>query len=335
MSQRISKQELVARYVHEVKRILGKKAPADLGRELESLLAESIDARETELGRELELAEVASLIAAFGTPEEVAGRYVPRPSCLIGPGLYPAFLLVVKVMLGAAAGIPLILLLVSGLAPGGRFPTVASGLVSWLGLSYQIAFSGLGWAVLVFAVLERCGVSPDYSKEAWDPLSLPPVDDPFQASRIGATVRIYFVVALLVVFNLFPQWLGVYFVPSGHETRLVSLNELGIRLPMLALNIWWLIALLQNLLLLKHGRWTLPIRWLQFGLGISGAAILYQIMRTTAETLSQARFSTAIGNAQLASILTRLVPTVFFTILVIVLATSAHRLYRLVRPAAA
>lgn len=335
MSQRMSKQELVSRYVHEVKRILGKKAPADLTRELESLLNESIEAREAESGHELKVAEVAGLIAAFGTPDEVAGRYVPRPSCLIGPGLYPAFLLVVKVMLGAAAGIPLILLLVSGLAPGGRFPTVASGLVSWLGLSYQIAFSGLGWAVLVFAVLERCGVSPDYSRDAWDPLSLPPVDDPFQASRIGATVRIYFVVALLILFNLFPEWLGIYLVASGHEARLVSLHELGIRLPMLALNIWWLIALLQNLLLLKQGRWTLPIRWLQFGLGVFGAAIVYQIMRVTAETLSQAQFSTALGNPQLASILARLIPTVLFTILLVVLLSSARRLYRLVRTAAA
>lgn len=334
MSQSMSKQELVSRYVHEVKRILGKKAPADLSRELESLLNESIEAREAELGRELQLTEVAGLIAAFGTPEEVAGRYVPRPSCLIGPGLYPAFLVVVKVMLGAAAGIPLILLLVSGLAPGGRFPTVASGLVSWIGLSYQIALSGLGWAVLVFAVLERCGVSPDYSKEAWDPLSLPPVDDPFQASRIGATVRIYFVVALMILFNLFPQWLGVYFVASGQETRFVSLHELGIRLPILALNIWWLIALLQNLLLLKKGRWTFSIRWLQFGLGIFGATIVYQIMRATAETFSQAEFSTAIGNPQLALILARLVPTVLFAILLVVVLNSAHRLYRLLRPAA-
>jgi hypothetical protein len=305
MSQNMSKHELVARYVHEVKHILGRKAPPDLTRELESLLGESIEAREAELGRELQLSEVGALIVGFGTPDEVAGRYVLRPNYLIGPGLYPAFLVVVKAVLGAAAGIPLLLLMVSGLAPGGHFPPVVSGLVRWLTLSYHIAFSGLGWAVLVFVVLERCGVSPEYSKEAWDPFSLPPIDDPFRASRTGATVRIYFVIALLVVFNLFPQWLGVYFVATGQETRFVSLGELGIRLPMLALNIWWLLVLLQNLLLLKQGRWTLPIRWLQFGLGTFAAAILYQILQGATGALRQAEFSTLIGDPHVASILAR------------------------------
>ncbi|RPI28217.1 MAG: hypothetical protein EHM61_05900 [Acidobacteria bacterium] len=335
MSQNISKQELVTRYVHEVKRILGKKAPADLGRELESLLNESIEAREAELGREAELTEVAGLIAAFGTPEEVAGRYVSRPSYLIGPGLYPAFLLVVKALAGVAAGVPLILLLVAGLTPGGRFPTFATGLANWFGLSYQIALSGLGWAVLVFAILERCGISTEYPKETWDPLSLPPVDDPQRASRIGSTVRLYFVIALMILFNLFPQWLGIYLVTSGQDPRFVSLDQLGIHLPMLALNVWWLFALLQNLLLLQKGRWTWPTRWLQFGLGIFGAAILYQIMRATARAVGQEAFSTAIGNPQLATILARLVPSVLFMILVIVLASSAHRLYHLVRPVTA
>ncbi len=59
-----------------------------------------------ELGRELELREVSNLIAAFGTPGEVAGRYAPRPNYLIGPGLHPTFLQVAKVMLGVSVGVP-------------------------------------------------------------------------------------------------------------------------------------------------------------------------------------------------------------------------------------
>jgi hypothetical protein len=333
MSQTLTKQELVLRYVNEVRRILGKKAPSDLARELESLLTESIEAHEAELGRALELQEVANLIADFGTPDQTAGRYHPRPNCLIGPDLYPAFVLVVKVMVGVAAGVPLIVLLVSALASGGGLPSFATGLLNWLGLSYQIALSGLAWAVLVFAILERFGASTEHPKESWDPLSLPPLDDPSRASRIGATVRIYFIVALMILFNFYPQWVGVYILASGTDPRVVTLADLGIELPRLALNLWWLLVLGQNLLLLRQGRWKTYTRCSEFGLGLFAAGIVYHLMGTVGGALGREQFTAIMPSARLASLVTRLAPTVLLVILLILLGASAHRLYRLLRPA--
>ncbi len=331
MSTQVSRRELVSRYVNAVTRNLGGRAPKDLARELESLLTESIEAREEVLGRELNLREVAGLIADFGTPEKVAGRYAPRPQCLIGPNLYPTFLVVAKVVLGVAAGLPLLLLLVSYLAPG-ESPEFVAAFFRWLEFSYRIAFGGLAWAVLVFAVLERCGVAVRYPEQDWDPLDLPPVEDVGGASRIGAGLRIYFIIALVILLNFYPGWVGIYFLSSG-STRVVSLGDLGIQLPMLALNLWWLAALVQNLLLLKLGRWTTPIRWMEFGLGLFAAAIFYHLMGIVSEAVVGEAFVAAMPSPQLATLLARLVPAVLLILLLVLLGASVHRLYRLVRPA--
>jgi hypothetical protein len=331
MSTEISRQELVARYVNAVTRNLGGRTPKDLARELESLLTESIEAREEVLGRALNLREVAGLIADFGTPEKVAGRYAPRPQCLIGPDLYPTFLVVAKVLLGVAVGLPLLLLLVSYLAPG-ESPELVAALFRWLEFSFRIAFGGMAWAVLVFAVLERCGVAVRYPEEDWDPLDLPPVEDVGGASRIGTGLRIYFIIALMILFNFSPGWVGIYFFSSGSDTRVVSLGDLGIQLPMLALNLWWLAALMQNLLLLKLGRWKTPIRWMEFGLGLFAAAILYHLLGIVSEAVVGEAFVAAMPNAQLATLLARLLPAVLLVLLLVLLGASAHRLYRLIRP---
>lgn len=337
MNREMTKSELLSRYVADVKRKIGLGAPKDVDRELESLLSDSIEARETAEGRELRIDEVAGILREFGTPGEVAERYLPRPRHLIGPGLYPVFMVVVKAVLGAAALVPLILLLLSRLAQGEDFPPLWTGILNWLGLAYQIAFGGLAWAVLVFAVLERLGVSERALESAvgpaerWNPLDLPPTDDPSAASRFGTGFNIYAIVALLIVFNFWPEWIGIYTFKPGSQPQVLSLRDLGIHLPMWQLNLWWLVALIQNLLLFRAGRWTEFTRWTEFGLGLFGAAIIYLLIEPAGDALRGDPFETVVTNHALAGLLARLVPVLLTAIVVIVLAASTHRLYRLLR----
>lgn len=335
MTRALTKSELLSRYVAEVQRTIGPGAPKDVGPELESLLAESIEAREAATSRELSVEEVAAVLEEFGAPRAVADRYAPRPKYLIGPGLYPIFLVVMKAILLAAALVPLVVVVVSRLATGAELPSVSRGILNWLGMSYQIALGGLAWAVLVFAILERLGVQETVAEPGeggappWKALDLPPVDDPSRASRVGAGFRIYFIVVFLAAFNLFPQWVGLHVFKAGEQPQILSLDDLGIHLPMWQLNLWWALALVQNLLLFRVGRWTPATRWLEFGLGLFGAAIIYPLIGSVGDAMRREPFTTVVGNPRVAAQLARLAPMVLTMILLVVVCSSAYRLYRL------
>jgi hypothetical protein len=333
MSKTITSEELIARYLHAIGRNLPRETRSDVTSELGSLLADSVEEKGADLGRALTLEETAGLLNDLGAPETVAARYAPKPHYLIGPGLYPIFMMVLKVILGVAAGLPILLMLISDLI-GGRGPLEAAGIRGWatmLGMTYQIAFSGGAWAVISFAALERFGISAPLEEEHWNPLDLPPVDDRGEVSRVGVTVKIYAVIVFLLLFNLYPEWVGLYNLGPDEGLTVTSLSELGIQLPMLALNLWWLAALGLNLLLLRDGRWRPLSRWFEFGLGLFGAGILYSMVGLSVTGVLKEVFAGATPQTVVA-LIQRLSTWVLSAAFLITVAASVVRLYRLLRP---
>jgi hypothetical protein len=108
----------------------------------------------------------------------------------------------------------------------------------------------------------------------WNPRDLPQVGDPERILVAGRVWRIYCIVALFIVLNFFPQYFGVLFF-SGKEVLALPVTELGVRLPVMLLNLWCVLALALNMALLRWGRWSFATRWWEFGLGLFGALILY------------------------------------------------------------
>jgi hypothetical protein len=77
MSNRLSSDELLSRYVHEVSRRLPKKQREDVARELHSLLRETFEAGAAETGRQLSPTAVALILKELGSPAEMARKYSP------------------------------------------------------------------------------------------------------------------------------------------------------------------------------------------------------------------------------------------------------------------
>jgi hypothetical protein len=95
--------ELIDRYVHEVGRRLPQAQRDDVQDELRSLLQEALDSRVNEQGAARSQSTAADVLREFGHPSEVADRYLPRPSYLIGPQL-SRHQLTMKVVLLAMVG---------------------------------------------------------------------------------------------------------------------------------------------------------------------------------------------------------------------------------------
>jgi hypothetical protein len=283
------KAELFDRYVHEVGRRLPRKQRADVEAELHSLLMDALEDRASETessegaveGAASEADQVA-VLEEFGPPAQVAAQYTPPHRYIIGPRLFDIYGIVVAAVAGSLTLAHVILLLLAAL---GRQDSVTG-----LGLlqSYISAVVGsFGWITLVFAILER--VLPESAtrakedEEAWDPRTLPEIEDRGRIEVGGLVAEIVFTVIALLIFNLFPQWVGFNFRAAINDApaRWVSIPMLSaaffeLYLPLL--NVSWLLKIGLNVVLLRQGQWQRWTRIVDFCLALFSVYILWRMV---------------------------------------------------------
>ncbi len=168
--------ELIDRYLQAVRFWLPKtRRQEDLLSELGEDLRSQIDAKETELGRPLDKAEIGEILKHCGAPMVVASRLGPRRH-LIGPTLFPIYTFVLKVVLLWVL-VPVFIFIV---APA----TLASTNGDWgkaalitIGNLWSGGFIAAAVITLVFAILERTQAVADITCK-WEPSSLPPLEKP-------------------------------------------------------------------------------------------------------------------------------------------------------------
>ncbi len=248
---------LIDRYITEVGKHLPIQSRADIEKELKSTLEDMLADRSQQAGQPRNEALEMELLKEYGAPEKVATSYNLHPY-LIGPRLYPTFILVLKIVFSvlsimALVGLGMTLSKVS--LEGAEFwSTLGKTLGAYLGG----AISAFGNIVLVFAILERTLPTGEIEKlkkgEEWDPAQLLAAPDPDLVKRSELIAEIIFTLVLLVALNVYPQWLGLNFFVDGQwfSTPLfattffqlvpwisaVGLLEIGLDLYLLRQNIW-------------------------------------------------------------------------------------------------
>ena len=333
---------LIDRYVHAVGRRLPKAQRADVEAELHSLLMDALQdrmagrpERSTVEGASVE--DQVAVLEQFGPPSEVAARYAPPHHYLIGPSLYNIYLIVVGATAVALTVAHLVLLALAAWAePAAAIGSTVLGLLS----SYLNALlAGFGSVTLTFAVLERVvpasawhEAAGEAREEGWDPRSLPPIEDPDRIERGGLIVASVFLVIALLVFNLFPEWIGFGFARSGGDGALRWETN-----PLLApvffsaylpwLNVLWFAQLALNVVLLRQGRWQLATRIVDLALS-AGGIVLIGAMLTGPSLISL----TSVESAELRGLLRDLLPNaVRLALVVALIATVGEGIAKAVR----
>jgi hypothetical protein len=282
--------KLFDRYVHQVGRRLPKKQRADVETELHSLL---MDALQDRTGEEmdqdaLEAAQVA-ILEEFGPPAKVAAEYAPPHRYLIGPRVFNLYLIVAATVAGGLSLVFLIILpIVTMLGEPAPLSALTSYLIGMIDDYLNAVLAGLGSVTVTFAILER--VLPESAldtkdDETWNPRDLPEIEDTDRTHvQIGGLiVEIGLTVIALIVFNFFPQWIGIGFV--------TSIDDMPARwyaIPLLApvffttylplLNTFWILQIALNIVLLRQSRWQLVTRLIDVVLTAFSAFILYRLI---------------------------------------------------------
>ena len=236
--------DLIERYLGAIRRNLPARNADDIVAELRDALASRIEEREDSLGRPLTPEEVETLVKGFGHPLVVAARY-RKQQWLIGPDVFPFYLLVVRIVLLAVVGVQAAIGLVR-LSFGDETPVQALSMTIG-GLSTSLIFS-LAIVTVIFVVLERSGFPAEHLQR-WNPAQLADVEDEQPGPWKSAAE-----VALTIAFLLW--WAGLFSLPF-------AIGGAGFRIepaPIFAELYWPIFALAAARLVHNLIQWLRP-RW--------------------------------------------------------------------------
>ena len=223
---------------------------------------------------------IVEILKERGSPVEVARSYLPT-RYLIGPRLYPFFILVVKIAL-AVLVIPQLITMI--IAFKGTILTFA-GLISALSQAvihfFLSALQGFGNIVIIFAVLERVLPGETFHQtdqpDEWEPRSLIKLKKQDRVTTPGLLWEIGITLAQIVLFNFYPQWLGAASYKDGSWV-FIPLLSLTFQTFLPWLNLRFILKIILDSVLLRQGHWKNPTRWAAFGLHIFTLIILVSML---------------------------------------------------------
>jgi hypothetical protein len=259
---------LIDRYVYHVGKHLPTERREDVARELMSLIGDRV---EDEL-RPCESRDVVILrvLREMGPPSAVAERYGYERRLLIGPSSLPAFSRLVKVL-------PVVVLAFSLLTFPWQDGLSPPALGKWLLGCLASMLLNLGVLVVVFVVLEQFSRRHTKPDAVFDPEKLSPAPAPLAGAkpRTGLLVaKIYVAAMLLVLFNFYPNLVGVWTNAGLVRFWVIPLSAFGVHVPLWLLNVWLAGSIVLETEVLRQGSWTRQTRWAQVGLAAVGLAVL-------------------------------------------------------------
>jgi hypothetical protein len=313
---------LIDTYVSEVGRRLPGKNRLDIQAEIRSILQDMQEERSRKAGKPVDEEMTLEVLKEYGSPEKVAATYQSE-RYLIGPRLYPLFILVLRIVLivtGVLAAIGLGIALSHTTLPiGNAIETIFKAIGNYA-TSIMIA---LGNIVIIFAILEwalfRAGSKVEFKglpqEKEWDPRVLTRVSTPNQVKMGETIVEIVGCFAGIVIFNFFPQIIG--FTPSmnslvGSGNLAAGLGNLTF-VPLLSeaffaflpyLTLLWALTIAMDIVLLRMGSWNIATRLSLIGLKI--ITIVIAVVMLGAPSLlavTASALTTALGDAEAAAIL--------------------------------
>jgi len=270
--------ELLDKYIAQVGENLPRKDREDILKEIRSILEDTLESRSQAEGHPLDEKMVVSVLKEFGSPSKVAASYLP-PRYLIGPRLYPTFIMLTKIILGIVLLVGIVTLSVSLFQ---QTLTIETGIEFILKKVLEIIGSLLsvfGNIVFVFACIEwALSLAKPEDEQTWDPTSLKNETDIDTVKPLSQVPDIVLTIFSLIVLNLFGHQIGAYFNDAaGQPVFIPALSAEFFRyLPLI--NLIWVLGLVLSIALIRAGKWQPWTRWFKIGLDALSIALLVSMV---------------------------------------------------------
>jgi hypothetical protein len=267
---------LLDRYMLEVRNHLPPKMRTDLEMEIRSLIEDTLEDRSQAAGREIDEDLVVEVLQAFGPPEKVAAGYLPD-KYLIGPRLYPAFTLTLRIALTVIVILALVGLGVNLGQNDGSLQSIGQTLLQAVGGLYSGVLQVLGIIVFIFAIIQWAQPNLSEKPRDWNPRKLKDVTPPNIVRPAKPITEIVVVIGILTLINFYPHLIGIYSNVNGEWVFSPVLNQAFFRYVPL-INAILLVKVIENLILLRQGEWQLSTRLLSIFGSVLSITLLYLLI---------------------------------------------------------
>jgi hypothetical protein len=250
--------KLIDLYVSEVGRRLPVRNRADIENELRSILLDMLEDQAKKEGREADDRMVKTILKEYGSPQKVAASYGTE-GYLIGPRMYPTFIMIMKIVLSVVVALGVIGLGVRIGQNASSSALVGKALMETIGSIFQSVFQGFASVVFIFAILERYLPKEPAEPETWDPSELESLTPPDKVKTVEVITTLIFTVLFLIILNFYPHLIGIYFKDNQGWKFIPFLTDVFYRY-ILFFDLIWLMQITLNILVLRDGIWTRTTR---------------------------------------------------------------------------
>ncbi len=250
---------MIDQYVFEVGENLPGKQRADLEKEIRSLIEDTLEERSRSYSRAIDDEMISEVLKEFGPPTKMAASY-QSPRYLIGPRLYPTFILVLKIVSTVMLVLALIGLGVEAAQSRNSYSSIFELITHSAGTIFQSLLAALGNIVFVFTIIERFVPQGIENEKEWDPRSMKPIAEPDKVSRFEQVWIILWTSIAILLFNFYPQLLRFGFLQNGQWHFFTFLSETFFKyVP--ALTFLWGLEIVLCIFLFRAGVWQTGTRW--------------------------------------------------------------------------
>jgi hypothetical protein len=324
---------LIDRYIEQVGENLPRNDREDILKEIRSILEDTLESRSQAENHPVDEELIISVLKDFGTPAKVAASYLP-PRYLIGPRLYPTFLILTKAILGIVL---LVGIVITSVALFQQTFTIETGITFVLKKLLEVLGSMLsvfGNIVFVFAIVEwALSKAKPENESAWDPNTLKDEQDRDEVKPLSQVPDILLTVFALVALNLFGSQFGAYFNNAAGQPVYIPVLSPAFFSYLPWINVIWVLGLVLSFALIRAGKWQPWSRWFHIGLDVLSIIILVAMASGRSIVTDAADKLTAMGptGSQIAGIYTGLGYGMKALLIVLVVVTAVDVIRGVIR----
>jgi hypothetical protein len=214
-------EDMINRYIYQVTKHMNPMNKKDIENELRTLIYDMLESRTH--GNNAAKEDIHAVLKELGNPSELAEKYQDTSRYLISPEIFPLYLFILKIVIGAT---------LLGMCIASILELITSSshiwysyIGSWIG--EMIGSVGMAFAsvTIIFAVLEWKGVNLKELMPNWEAEELPPVPVKEASIPIGEPIAgIIFTIIGIVIFISAPQLLGAYYYEGSGLTAIPVFN---------------------------------------------------------------------------------------------------------------